>query len=162
MFGLLVMAATALLSCPAENARYVLRNAPEVTANFRAVDSGPDWPSGLALAVRFGKSGNVYWWLPWNGGTDNRQNVASTTDVTAPGWRPPNPDGGPRPHGDTEYLGADADYNIINAVPHRGRPAPAHMLLANMGAVEFNHGAGTSAPDTKQFFDLVSCAGGDR
>lgn len=89
MLAFFVIAAAAPLQCPTENARYVLRNAPEVTAHFRAVDSGPDWPSGLALAVRFGRSGHTYWWLPWNGGTDNRQNIASTTDVTVPDGDPP-------------------------------------------------------------------------
>lgn len=161
MIGLLALAAASSIHCPAESARYVLRHAPDVSADFRKVDSGPDWPSGLALAIRFKKSGHTYWWLPWNGGTDNRQNIASTTDVTASDWRPPSPDGGPRPHGNMEYLGLNANYDIINDIPHRGKPAPAHMLLAYAGAAEFNHGAGNSVPDTKQFFDLVGCSAKD-
>lgn len=159
MIGLLALAAASTMTrCPAENARYLLRHAPEVSAYFRKVDSGPDWPSGLALAIHFKKSGHTFWWLPWNGGTDNLQNVASTTDVTAPNWRPPSPDGGPRPYGNMEYLGLNAQYDIINNIPRQGKPAPAHMLLASAGSAEFDHGAGNSVPDTKQFFDIVSCS----
>lgn len=158
VIGFLAFAAASALQCPAEDAHYVLRHAPEVSAYFRKVDSGPDWPSGLALAIHFEKSNHTFWWLPWNGMTDNRQNVASTTDVNAPDWRPPNPDGGPRPYGDMEYLGLDAKYDIINHLPARGKTAPAHMLLAHAGDAEFNHGAGNSVPDTKQFFDIVSCS----
>ena len=162
MIGLLALAVASTLHCPVEGAHYVLRHAPQVSADFRKVDSGANWPSGLALAIRFKNSGHIFWWLPWNGGTDNRQNVASTADVTAPGWQPPNPDGGPRPHGDLEYLGLNANYDIINDIQRQGRPAPAHMLLAHAGDAEFNHGAGNSVPDTKQFFDLVSCAANGR
>lgn len=162
MIGLLALSVASIARCPAEDAHYVLRRAPDVSAYFRKVDSSPDWPSGLALAIRFEKSGHIFWWLPWNGGTDNRQNIASTTDVTAPGWRPPNPAGGPRPHGDMEYLGLNAAYDIINDIPRRGNLAPAHMLLANAGAAEFDHGLGNSVPDTKQFFDFVSCSAKDR
>lgn len=158
MLGLIALAAASASQCMSENAHYSLRGAPEVTAYSRKVDSGRDWPSGLALAINFKKSGHTFWWLPWNGGSDNLQNVASTTDVTAPDWRPPSPDGGPRPNGDMEYLGADPDYNIINDIPRRGKPAPAHMMLAHAGAAEFNHGAGNSVPDTKQFFDFVRCS----
>ena len=160
MIGLLALAAASATHCSAESAHYVLRYAPEVSADFRRVDSGPDWPSGLALAIRFNRSAHTYWWLPANGGTDNRQNIVSTTDVTVSDWRPPSADGGPRPPGSMEYLGLDANYDIINDIPHRGKPAPAHMLLAYAGDAEFNHGAGNSVPDTKQFFDLVGCSAG--
>jgi len=158
MIGFTALATVAVAVCPAENAHYVLRKAPGVSAYFRNVDSSPDWPSGLALAIHFKKSGHTFWWLPWNGGTDNRQNIASTTDVTAKSWRPPNPDGGPRPYGNMEYLGLNANYDVINDIPRRGKRAPAHMLLPYAGASEFNHGAGNSVSDTKQFFDIISCS----
>lgn len=158
MIVLTMLATVSVAGCPAESAHYVLRKAPDVSAYFRNVDSGPDWPSGLALAIDFKNSGHTFWWLPWNGGTDHRQNLASTTDVTANDWRFPDPDGGPRPHGDMEYLGLDANYDVINDIPRRGKLAPAHILLPYAGAAEFNHGAGNSVPDTKQFFDIVSCS----
>src|SRR3712207_9425205 len=119
MFWLLTFAAAVAVECRAENAHYALRHDPAVSAYFRKVDSGPAWPSGLALAVHSRKSGRTSWWLPWNGGTDNLQNVASTTPVTAPGWRPPSPDGGPRPYGDRQLLSMDAAYNIMRSEARR-------------------------------------------
>lgn len=151
MLGLLVLAATSIASCPVERARYLLRDNPDVTAYFRQVDSGPDWPSGLALAVHNRKSGKTYWWLPWNGGTDSLQNIASTEDVTTEGWRPPNPDGGPRPYGNRQYVGTDASYNVLGAVPRRGELAPVHMLFPDSA------GAGDTVFPIKEFFDLVTC-----
>jgi hypothetical protein len=152
VIGILAIAAASATQCPAENGHYVLRHVPDVSAHFREVDSGPDWPSGLALAVRSKKSGLVTWWLPWNGGTNNLQNLASTTDVSAPGWRPPNPDGGPRPLGNRQFLALDADYNIMPSVPRLGRPAPAHFLIPESGS------SGDRVFPEKQFFDLVSCS----
>lgn len=152
VIALLALAATSVMHCAAEDARYTLRLHPDVSAYFKTVDSGPDWPSGLALVVHSRKFGETTWWLPWNGGTDNLQNVASTTDVTARDWRPPNPDGGPRPFGNRQYLGTDAHYNIIGTIPHRGQPAPIHMLIPDAGS------AHDEAFPAKQFFDLVGCS----
>jgi hypothetical protein len=141
----------AATQCTVENARYTPRHDPDVTAYFRPVDSGPEWPSNVALAIHHRQSGKTFWWLPWNGGTDGLQHVASTEDVMLKGWQPPNPDGGPRPYGDRQYIGTDAAYDLIDRVPRRGDPAPAHML--------FPDSAGAHDPvfPRKQFFDLVSC-----
>jgi hypothetical protein len=152
MFYFLAVAAAGVMGCPAEEAHYVLRHSPDVSADFRRVESGPDWPSNLAMAVRFSRSGRTSWWLPWNGGTDGLQNIASTTDVGASGWRPPDPDDGPRPYGNREFLSTDADYNVIDHVPRAGEPAPAHILIPNGG------GAGDTIFQTKQFFDLAGCS----
>ena len=122
-----------------------------MTAYFRPVDSGSDWPSHIALAVHYEKSGKTFWWLPWNGGSDSLQNVASTEDVTVKGWQPPNPDGGPRPYGNRQYIVTDSNYNLINHVPIRGEAAPAHMLFPDSA------GSGDTAFLNRQFFDLVSC-----
>ena len=152
MIGIWALAATSISQCYTENAHYVLRHDPGVSASFRPVDSGPDWPSRVALVVRSGRSGRISWWLPWSGGTDNLQHLASTTDIDARNWQPPNPDGGPRPFGDREYVGTDAAYNILDDVPRRGKPAPAHMLIPDAGS---SH---DSVFGAKQFFDLVSCS----
>ncbi|WP_294257738.1 hypothetical protein [uncultured Sphingomonas sp.] len=152
MLGLILLAAAATAPCPVERARYVLRHHPDWTAAYRPVDSGSDWPSGIALAVHRRSTQETFWWLPWQGGTDGLQNIASTEDVTAPDWRPPDPDGGPRPQGNRQYLGFDADYNLIDRVPRRGDPAPAHMLFPNAA------GAGDRVFDWKDFFDLSGCS----
>ena len=146
--------ATSLSSCRVDGARYSLRNAPDVTAEFRAVDSGREWPSGLALKVNFERSGRTYWFLPWNGGTDDLQHLASTTDVTAPGWRPPSPDDGPRPLGDVEYIAMGPGFDVIDAAPRRGDAAPAHLLLPHLGDKTW-HANGDAAP--KRLFDLIGC-----
>ena len=151
MVGLFALAVALMSQCPVERAHYVLRRDPNVTAYFRRVDSGRDWPSGLALAVHHNSSGKTFWWLPWVGGTDGLQNVASTEDVTKKGWQPPSADDGPRPYGDRQYLGTDAGYNIISDWLHRGTIAPAHMLFPNSA------GSHDTVFPTKQFFDLVSC-----
>jgi hypothetical protein len=145
-------AAASLARCPVEHAHYSLRNNPGIAAYFRQVNSGSNWPSGLALAIHHKSSGKTFWWLPWVGGTDGLQNMASTEDVTKKGWRPPSPDDGPRPYGDRQYLGTDAGYNIISDWLRRGTIAPAHMLFPNSAS------ARDTVFPTKQFFDLVSCA----
>lgn len=158
MIALFALATASGGQCRVEDARYALRTKPVVTAYFKRVESGADWPGGLALATRFGDTGQTYWWLPWNGGTDDLQNVASTTDVTAPDWRPPSPDGGPRPHGDMEYIATDANYDVIDDIPRRGGAAPAHILLSRLGDGVW-HGQRFAQRDSapKQFFDLVGC-----
>ena len=154
MIGVLAFAAVTTASCPVEQAHYVLRHNPGVTASFRPVDSGPDWPSHVALGVHYEASGATFWWLPWNGGSNGLQNIASTEDVTVKGWRPPSPDGGPRPYGDRHYIGTDGAYELINHVPKLGDAAPAHMLFPDSG------GSGDIAFRNRQFFDLVGCREG--
>ena len=153
MLGLLALAATSVVPCPVERAQYVLRHHSDWTAYYRQVDSGQDWPNGLALAIHDRRSGKTSWWLPWNGGTDGLQNIASTEDVTTKGWRSPDPDGGPRPQGNRQYLGFDAAYDLFGRVPRRGDPAPSHMLFPDSA------GAGDQTFGWKDFFDLVSCSG---
>ena len=151
MLGLFALAAASISQCPVEHAHYVLRQNPDVTADFRTIDSGPDWPSGLSLAVRHKSAGKTFWWLPWVGGTDGLQNVASTEDVTKLGWKPPNPDAGQRPYGNRQYVGTDGAYNVLSDSLQKGTAAPVHML--------FPDSAGANDPvfPTKQFFDLVGC-----
>jgi len=154
MTGLLALSAATVAtvaSCPVEQAHYVLRHDPGVTAYFRPVDSGPDWPSHVAIAVQYTELGKTFWWLPWNGGSNGLQNVASTEDVTAKDWQPPSPDGGPRPYGNRQYVGTDIMYKLINHVPKRGELAPAHMLFRDAAGSK-----GTAFLD-RQLFDLVAC-----
>lgn len=162
MFVVMMAAMAANLgSCKVEDAVYQQRSAPSITAAFMAVESTPEWPSGVALKMHFGATGRTYWWLPWNGGTNGQQNLASTTDVTAAGWKVPFlADGGPRPLGDVSFLGMDAQYNVLNAAPRRGELAPAHFLIPDLRqALWYRTPPNERDGDARQFFDLVSCSG---
>lgn len=159
-------AAVASLSCTVEQARYSMRTAPDITASFRDVNTKraaggiDDWPSHLAFRIHMAKTNRTYWFLPAPGGTNDLQYLVSTTDLDAPGWKPPNPDGGPRPLGDFDYIATDADYNVIDHIPLRGGPAPAHILVPELGDRLWHQSPIIEPRDgaPKQFFDLVECA----
>jgi hypothetical protein len=161
---LLLLAAFApapALSCPIEDARYALRTQPSVTAEFRDAETGPDWPGGLVMRLHIGASGRTYWWVPWHSGSSDGEHLASTTDATAPGWRPPNPDDGPRPVGDVDFIAVDEHYNLWNHVPVRGGPAPAHFLIPDLREALWYRTPGDARDGTaRQFFDLVRCRHG--
>lgn len=150
----------ALATCRVEQARYTLRIDPSVTGGFVPVESGRDWPSRVAFWINLGSVGRRIWYIPWEGGTDGRHNLASTTPVDEAGWTPPSPDGGPRPMGNTQYIGTDAAYRVIDHVPGRGEMAPAHILLPELDDA-LRHPANVKASRTSvptQFFDLTGCA----
>jgi hypothetical protein len=155
MLTALLMSA-AVTACPIEQARYALRTEPSVTAGFMRVESGHDWPSGLALRIEI--HGRRHWFLPFPGGTNGEQNLASTVDPSVPGWTPPNPDGGPRPLGNFQYLGFDATYLLLANIPQSGGAAPAHILLPTLDDA-LRHPMDDRPRDSipRQFFDLVAC-----
>ncbi len=157
---MLITLAAAALACGIEHARYSLRTAPDVSAQFLAVESRPDWPGGLAFRIHMRRTRRDYWFLPWGGGTDDRQHLASTLDVRTPGWAPPSPDGGPRPQGDVDYIAVDAAYTVLTNLPKHGDRAPAHILLPNLGDALWRQPALLEPRDgaPRQFFDLIGCA----
>ncbi|MHA6723677.1 hypothetical protein [Sphingomonas sp. RS2018] len=151
---LAISLAAAIASCPIESARYTLRGAPQVTARFFTVSPTPDWPSGLALRVHVAASGRSYWFLPWQGGTDHRTNLAwvqeSSTTILI----------GPRR--DIEILTTDPSYNLQAEVPNARGSAPTHMLLPDLTNLAWH--ATTDEPrDTlpRAFFDLTGCRAPD-
>lgn len=158
--------AIAIFSCTVERARYSMRTAPDITATFRdvktakAADGIDDWPSHLAFRIHTAKTNRTYWFLPSPGGTNDLQYLVSTTAVDATDWKPPNPDGGPRPLGDFDYIATDAHYNVIDDIPHRGGIAPAHILIPLLGDALWHQDPEVNPRDgaPKQFFDLVACA----
>ncbi|MEO8314706.1 MAG: hypothetical protein ABI645_07920 [Pseudomonadota bacterium] len=161
MFVVMMAAMAANLgSCKAEDAHYQQRSEPSITATFLPMERTRDWPSGLAVKMHFRESGRTYWWLPWNGGTDGQRHLASTTDVTAPGWKMLSPDdGSQRPLGDVSYIGMDAKYNVIQGVPRRGEIAPAHFHVPDLRvALWYRTPPDKRDADSGQFFDLVSCS----
>lgn len=150
--------ALAASQCTVEHARYALRHDPALTARFVAVDSGPDWPAHLALRLHSTRSGPDHWFLPADGGSDGHQTLVSIDDPTQPGWQPPAPDGGDRPLGEAEYLGADAAYDLLDGVPRRGTPAPAHFLVPDLRQLLWYRApAQQREPSARQFFDRVGC-----
>jgi len=153
----MLLAAVALLAatCPVERAHYALRTMPGVTARFvRVPVVDPDWSEGIALRMDFAATGRRYWWLPWNGGTDGLQHLASTPDPATKGWRPTLA----RPLGDVDLVATDMRYTVWERVPHRGETAPAHFFIENLGEAMWYRTPGDRREATaKQFFDLVRC-----
>ncbi len=154
------LAVATAVPCPVEQAHYRLRHDAGVVLSFAPVASNKDWPSGVAAVVRFYRSGRMYDFLPYDGGTDGRQNLAHTTDVTHPDFKLPSPDGGPGRLGDMEFLAMDAHYDVIQHVPRRGDQAPAHILLPHLRDVTWYGNDAARDAAEKQFFDLVSCGPG--
>ena len=147
------------LICTVENAHYRQRSAPSITARFQDVESGPDWPSRLALEMRFGDSGRSYWWLPMNGGSNGEPFLASTSDVTSPDWQAPSPDDRrDRPLGDVHFIATDASYQILSSAPAKGGPAPAHFLIPDLREARWSRTPPDKREgDARQFFDLTGC-----
>ena len=154
MFAI-ALALAAAAACSVENAHYTLRHTPAVTLSFVPVAASHDWPSGIALVEHLARTGHTYYFLPWQGGNDGRENLAHTTDVTRSDFRLPSPDGGPGRLGDVDYIATDAGYDIIDHAPIKGDPAPAHILISGLSDAGWR-------PDSvvKAFFDLDGCASG--
>jgi hypothetical protein len=150
----LVTATLFTAPCEIEHARYALRTMPAVTARFDPVPGDADWREGIALRIDFAATGRSYWWLPWNGGTDGRQHLASAPDPATPGWAPM----AKRPLGDVDFLATGADYALLERVPRRGDIAPAHFLIPDLReAMWYRTPQDKREGTAKQFFDLVSC-----
>ena len=151
---LAILAASVLSSCPVERAEYALRTMPGVTARFVRVSGDDEWDVGLALRMHFAATGRSYWWLPWNGGTDGLQHLASTPDPATKGWRPMQV----RPLGDVDFIATDARYMLREAVPRPGETAPAHFFIQNLReAMWYRTPQDRREASSKQFFDLVRC-----
>lgn len=150
----MLFVATALLAaatCPTERADYRLSADPSITARFHGVARSEDWPNGVALQVRFGKTSRSYWFIPWQGGTDGRTNMAWVREASAPIE-------GQAVRRDVEVFTTDSRYAIDAAVPMAGQPAPAHILLPDLGHLTWYGTPGDkrdSAP--RAFFDFVAC-----
>ena len=151
MFAMALALAVAT-GCPVEHAHYTLRHQYDVTLSFQPIAKSRDWPSGVAMAVHVMRSGDTNYFLPWQGGTDDKENVTHTTDITRPDFQLPSPDGGPGRLGDMEYIATDASYEIVNHTPIRGDPAPAHILLLGLGDASWHQDA-----VVKAFFDFDGC-----
>ncbi|WP_132091075.1 hypothetical protein [Caulobacter sp. BK020] len=161
MFLTVAVLSNASASCPLERARYVLRDAPGFTAEFRPVAISSDWSAGVALIVRSKASGRTYDFLPYLGnGVGTLGHLASTYDVARPDWAPPGPDDDKaRPLGDLDFMVLDATYGVApEPALRRGAPAPAHLLIPGLEEAFWYR----TPPDAREsaptaFFDLVDC-----
>lgn len=150
-----IVTASLLAACPVEHAHYALRTMPGVTARFVPVTGGDaEWRVGLALRMDFAATGRSYWWLPWNGGTDGMQHLASTPDPATKDWHPMQV----RPLGDVDFIATDAHYTLRDGVPLRGEVAPAHFFIENLReAMWYRAPQDRREATAKQFFEMVRC-----
>jgi len=154
MLSSLILAAS-LTSCPVTDAMYRVRNQPEVTGRFRAVPKSEGWPSGLAFQVHVRLSDRSYWFLPWQGGTDQRTNMAWVKEESSPlqfqdGRR------------DLMIITTDENYTVLPEVPKFGDLAPSHILMPDLGpTVWYSTTAEIRDSIARAFFDLVSCKKSD-
>lgn len=144
-------AATAPAACQVERAGYALRGQPGFTAEFHPVATNRDWPLGIALAIHAAKTGRTYWFLPWNGGTDDRLHLR---------WVRVS---GDRLDGksialDQDLLLIDRNDDFIASVPPRDGGAPARFVVPGF-ARQLWYATVLDERDsmTQAFFELVSC-----
>lgn len=143
--------AAAITSCPVAEAVYQVRHQPDVTAGFRNVPASQDWPSGLALEVHVKPSGRSYWFLPWQGGTDQRTNMAWVREGSSPIQYQDI-------RRDLQVIITDAEYNVLAEVPKAGGRAPSHFLMPDLGAMVWHSTTGLNRDNiARRFFDLVAC-----
>jgi len=139
--GLLAALAAASTPCPIENARYRMHD-NAVTARFRTVDRTSDWPAGVALEVEVSRPERSLWFLPWQGGTNQRTNVAQVRESGSGSADQPI-------RTDFEMFTTDADFRLDSTVPHAGQMAPAHLFILYLNEYD------RSFP--RAFLDLVAC-----
>jgi hypothetical protein len=134
VFGLALSVASlpAGQPCRVEDATYTLSADPAFTAGFRSRPPIAGWLTDVFFYVRSAKSGRTYWFM-FDEGSARYVTLISTTDVTRPDWRPPSPDGGPRPLGDMTYIAADRQLRFQQReIPKRRDVAPYYVLLPDL------------------------------
>ncbi|MDE1146891.1 MAG: hypothetical protein PW843_09755 [Azospirillaceae bacterium] len=148
-------AAATIDECPITDTLYTMRGRPDVTAGFRDVGQHREWAGTLAFHVTSARSGRSYWFL-FDQGSAHAVNLISTTDVVAPGWQPPNADGGVRPLGEQHFLAADGDLTFAAALPKTGAKAPRYILLPDLSEV-MAHKADPREDVPTAFFEATGC-----
>lgn len=152
-FLIAVVAPTAPPTCPVDRSRYVLRAEPSITARFHSVRRTEEWSTGLAFEVSIGKTGRRYWFLPWQGGTDRKINLAWVRERHSPVE-------GQSVRGDHEFFSTDSAYVFNYGVPKAGGTPPAHLFIPDLERMLW-YSTPYDQRDTapKSFFDLVGCGG---
>lgn len=148
---LAALLATVTVACPTERAQYRLSSDASVTAEFFPVPRTADWAGGVALRVRFGKTGRSYWFVPWQGGTDGRTNMAWVRERG-------DPIAGQSVREGIEIVTTDADHRIHEAIPRATRPAPRHILLLGLRTLTWYRTPHDRRDDARRgFFDRTGC-----
>jgi len=152
MIATLLAAAGGSAACPREMTDYRMRGDPGVTARFYRVERTRNWTAGVALRVHVAATGRSFWFLPWQGGTDHRTNLAWVRERHSPIQY----QGARR---DLEIFAADASYAFNPDVPRAGDTAPAHLFLPDLTDLAW-HASTSERRDTiaRSFFDAASCA----
>jgi hypothetical protein len=149
LFNLLLAASSAL--CPAENAEYRLHGSADVTARFYAVHKTPDWPGGLALRFHVARSGRSCWFLPWQGGTDGKTNLAWVRERDSPIQFQGQGT-------DIEFFAMDQSDNIASEIPKLGSAAPARLLIPGLGNLAWQSTADQNRDSIRRaFFHFAVC-----
>ena len=149
LFTMLLAASSAI--CPVEKAEYKLRGAEGVSARFHAVKRTPDWPSGLALQVQVAGSGRSYWFLPWQGGTDGKTNLAWVKERRSPIQFQ-------EVRRDIEFFAADESYGIVSEIPQAGLMAPARIFIPGLGRLAWFSTTDQNRDSIpRAFFDFATC-----
>lgn len=152
------LAVAVFASCTIDGATYTQRGS-DITIQFQPVAAGPEWPSRLAAKISFGTARPAQWWLAWHGGSAGGEFLASTTDINAASWKPPDPDdAAARPRGDILLIAADAGYIVRREALTVGTAAPAYLLIPKMRELAWYGSDETGrAQESGQFFDLTGC-----
>jgi len=134
----LALAPVCAHACPVEQAHYAMEGVPGVEAGFSPVGHHAGWKSDVALYVR--TPAHMDYFL-FDQGSARYVRLISTTDVTASGWKPPDPDGGVRPLGSMEYFSLHADGSFYqDVIPKAGDEAPARIFLPDLAEVMWYRG----------------------
>ena len=130
--------------CPLEHARYVIRDEAGMRAGFR-MERGR-----LFFFVHATSPDSTQWFLAG-------ENLVSTSDVTAPGWRAD----GPQPLGTLGYMATDEKGTALTDFSFApGAPAPAVIVIPRLQEV-LHYGFVSDAKEglSLAFLDYAGCEG---
>ena len=155
MIGLALLAMAATPICRVEHATYVLRSNPAVTIAVEEAPVNADWQQGVVVAIHGAGSGDISYWLPWFGGTDDGRHIRRTVllDKTKDRGSQQRSERGV----DLDFFALDSRYTFLRDLPMRGSAAPAHILIPDL---DLWHGGDPLKPrdaSPRAFFDLTGC-----
>lgn len=87
--------------------------------------------SDMALHL-VGPGANASYWFVYDGGSAPAVALISTTDVTARGWTPPQPEGGVRPLGSLWVYAMDASMRISFEIPKLRAVPPMYLFVPEL------------------------------